>query len=193
MSDFRWYKDVFISRVMVRDDSSQPFWKEKFINGLPSLFAHKIKQVLVNEDNIIEYDNFTYGNLVSIIQKEGLKMCIDMKISNTANKDKRKAKYEMGNFCEQYGLPPVAPSRRHKTHKSSNDKPHKRFKNFKKEDLNLMMFFIKNMDLSLGLTNQNKDLKMVATNVARKAILQLTARPRKPLNNSKSLMKNKKT
>jgi hypothetical protein len=50
MSDFRWYKDVFISRVMVRDDSSQPFWKEKFINGLPSLFAHKIKQVLVNEE-----------------------------------------------------------------------------------------------------------------------------------------------
>jgi hypothetical protein len=58
-------------------------------------------------------------------------MCIDMKISNTANKDKRKAKYEIGNFCEQYGLTPVAPSRRHKTH-NHHDKPHKRFKSFKK-------------------------------------------------------------
>jgi hypothetical protein len=26
-------------------------------------------------------------------------MCIDMKISNQANKDKKKTKYEMGNFC----------------------------------------------------------------------------------------------
>jgi hypothetical protein len=58
-------------------------------------------------------------------------MCIDMKISNTANKDKRKTKYEMGNFCEQYGLPSVAPSRRHKPHKNL-DKTPKRFKNFKK-------------------------------------------------------------
>ncbi|CAL9029446.1 unnamed protein product, partial [Prunus brigantina] len=33
LSDFRWYKDVFISRVMLREDSNQAFWKEKFING----------------------------------------------------------------------------------------------------------------------------------------------------------------
>jgi hypothetical protein len=60
LSDFRWYKDVFLSRVMLREDSNQPFWKEKFINGLPHLFAHKIKEVLVNDNNVIEYDNLTY-------------------------------------------------------------------------------------------------------------------------------------
>jgi len=98
LSDFRWYKDVFLYRVMLRDDSNQPFWKEKFINVLPHLFAHKIKQVLVNENNVIEYDNLTYGNIISAIQKEGLMMCIDMKISNEVNKDKKKAKYEMVNF-----------------------------------------------------------------------------------------------
>ena len=47
LSDFRWYKDVFTSRVMLRDDSNEPFWKEKFINGLPSLFVHKIREVLL--------------------------------------------------------------------------------------------------------------------------------------------------
>jgi hypothetical protein len=98
---------------MLRDDNNQPFWKEKFINGLPHLFALKIKQVLVNKNNVIEYDNLTYGNIISAIQNEGLMMCIDMKISNQVNKDK-KAKYEMGNFCEQYGLPSVAPSKKHK-------------------------------------------------------------------------------
>ncbi|KAG7977295.1 hypothetical protein I3843_05G024900 [Carya illinoinensis] len=28
MSDYRWYKDVFMSRVMLREDSQKPFWKE---------------------------------------------------------------------------------------------------------------------------------------------------------------------
>jgi hypothetical protein len=127
LSDFRWYKDVFLSRVMLKDDSNQPFWKEKFINVLPHMFAHNIKQVLANENNVIEYDNLTYGNIISVIQKVGIKMCIDMKISNQANKDKKKAKYEMRNFCDQYGLPSVAPSKKHnKSRKHDEHKKHKR-------------------------------------------------------------------
>jgi len=145
LSDFRWYKDVFLSRVMLRDDSNQPFWKEKFINGLPHLFAHKIKQVLVNENNVIEYDNLTYGNIISAIQKEGLKMCIDMKISNQANKDKKKAKYEMGNFCEQYGLPSVAPSKKHKkSRKHEEYRKHKKmYKRFKRRSFEPNDFYKK--------------------------------------------------
>ena len=96
---------------MLRDDSNEPFWKEKFINGLPSLFAHKIREVLSNTNGIIDYKNLTYGDIVSTIQKEGLKMCIDMKISKQAHNEKKKAKYELVNFYEQYGLPPIAPSR----------------------------------------------------------------------------------
>jgi hypothetical protein len=48
MSDYRWYQDVFLSRVMLRSDSQKPYWKEKFIDGLPSLFAHKVKDELIN-------------------------------------------------------------------------------------------------------------------------------------------------
>jgi hypothetical protein len=145
LSDFRWYKDVFHSRVMLREDSNQPFWKEKFINGLPHLFAHKIKQVLVNENNVIEYDNLTYGNIISAIQKEGLKMCIDMKISNQVNKDKKKAKYEMGNFCEQFGLPSVAPSKKHKKSRKHEEyrKHKKRFTRFKKRSFEPNDFYKK--------------------------------------------------
>ena len=121
LSDFRWYKDVFTSRVMLIEDCTNSFWKEKFINGLPSLFAHKIRNVLSKPTGVIEYDNLTYGDIISTIQKEGLKMCIDLKLTQKANKDKHKAKYELGNFCEQYGLPPVAPSRR-KSHKYSKHK-----------------------------------------------------------------------
>ncbi|CAL2240220.1 unnamed protein product [Prunus armeniaca] len=69
LSDFRWYKDVFISRVMLRDDSNQPFWKEKFVTGLPNLFAHKIRTTLSNEQGHIDWDSLTYGNIISTINQ----------------------------------------------------------------------------------------------------------------------------
>ena len=40
MSDYRWYQDVFTSRVMLRKDFHKPYCKEKFIDGLPPIFAH---------------------------------------------------------------------------------------------------------------------------------------------------------
>ena len=43
MSEYRWYQDVFISRVMLRKDCYKFYWKEKFIDGLPPIFAHKVK------------------------------------------------------------------------------------------------------------------------------------------------------
>jgi hypothetical protein len=81
MFDYRSYQDVFLSRVMVRSDSQKPYWKEKFIDGLPSLFAHKVKDELINSTNcLIEYDNLTYDDLFSTIKKLGIKMCIDQKM-----------------------------------------------------------------------------------------------------------------
>jgi hypothetical protein len=41
-------------------------------------------------------------------------MCVDQKMIRQQLKNAKKAKYEMGNFCEQFGLPPIAPSRRHR-------------------------------------------------------------------------------
>ena len=42
LGDYRWYEDVFTTRVMHRSDCNSPFWKEKFINGLPRLFGEKV-------------------------------------------------------------------------------------------------------------------------------------------------------
>jgi hypothetical protein len=41
-------------------------------------------------------------------------MCVDQKMIRQQLKNAKKAKYEMGNFCEQFGLPPIVPSRRHR-------------------------------------------------------------------------------
>ena len=39
-------------------------------------------------------------------------MCIEQHIAKQRYDNKRKAKYEMGNFCEQYGILSIAPSQR---------------------------------------------------------------------------------
>ena len=57
-------------------------------------------------------------------------MCNDEKLLKHQLKNKRKAKYEMGNFCEQYSLPPTAPSRKKgkkhdKIHKNYNHKKYR--------------------------------------------------------------------
>ena len=43
MSDYRWYQDVFISRVVLRKNCHKSYWKERFIDSLPPIFAHKVK------------------------------------------------------------------------------------------------------------------------------------------------------
>ena len=56
-------------------------------------------------------------------------MCNDEKLLKHQLKNKRKAKYEMRNFCEQYDLPPIAPSRQKgKKHNKSHTK-YKKYKN----------------------------------------------------------------
>ena len=80
MTDYRWYQDVFISRVMLRKDCHKPYWKERFIDGLPPIFAHKVKQVLMGKNDSIDYDNLTYGDIFSAIKKLGINMCNDEKL-----------------------------------------------------------------------------------------------------------------
>ena len=65
----------------------------------------------MGKNDSIDYDNLTYGDILSTIKKLCINMCNDEKLLKHQLKNKRKAKYEMGNFCEQYGLPPITPSR----------------------------------------------------------------------------------
>ena len=126
LGDYWWYEDVFTTRVMHRNDCNSPFWREKFINGLPRLFGEKVKETLSTPLGVIDYDNLTYGDISSTIRSEGMNMCRDLKIQSMASKSK--AKYEVGNFCTQYGLPPIAPSKRKSKYreKGSSEKFHKK-------------------------------------------------------------------
>ena len=42
---------MFLAKVMSRDDCGSHYWKEKFISGLPTLFAEKVRQIIRNIHN----------------------------------------------------------------------------------------------------------------------------------------------
>ena len=121
--DFKWYKDVFISKVLSRNDCQQSYWKEKFIVRLPYFFAQKVRLDIANNEGTIDYPSLTYGDIISSINKTGLWLCNDLRLKNQIKKEKRYAKKELGTFCEQYDFEPlIAPSRKRTKEKKDMDR-----------------------------------------------------------------------
>ncbi|XP_015949916.1 uncharacterized protein LOC107474791 [Arachis duranensis] len=111
LSDFRWYKDTFLTRVYTREDSQQPFWKQKFLTGLPKSLGDKVRDKIrsLTPDRIIPYDELSYGQLISFIQKVALKICQDDKIERQLAREKTQNRIDLETFCEQFGLPACHP------------------------------------------------------------------------------------
>ena len=109
------------------------------------------------KNDSIDYDNLTYGDIFSAIKKLGINMCNDEKLLKYHLQTKKKAKYEMGNFCEQYGSPPIAPSRQKgKKHKKKVTKiiAIKNIKNTKIILSNLMIFMLKRKMFQKNMINK---------------------------------------
>ncbi|XLU20927.1 hypothetical protein S245_056993, partial [Arachis hypogaea] len=107
-SYYRWYKDVFMSKVMIRDDAHAPFWKERFVATLPKLFSEKF-------GTQIPYNSLTFGQLHNIIVQTDIEVCTDTKIQQKTKQESITEKRELGTFCYQYGITPEkVPSGQHK-------------------------------------------------------------------------------
>ena len=140
LSDFRWYKDMFLTHVLKRPDSNAPFWKEKFITGLPNLFSQRVMTNLQKEmgTEYIDFTLMTYGQLFAFIKKEALAACQELKFQAKYGNKRR----EMGSFCEAFGITGIrAPStekrnkfksyRKYRKRKPMKDDYYKSFKNSK--------------------------------------------------------------
>ncbi|GAV84029.1 LOW QUALITY PROTEIN: hypothetical protein CFOL_v3_27474, partial [Cephalotus follicularis] len=100
---FRWYKDTFMTKVLTRQNANQPYWKEKFITGLPTLFAEKIKNKYREKyKGVVPYETLTYGDIVRTITKTGLEICNDIKMSKQIKRYSKTYKKELGDFCTQF-------------------------------------------------------------------------------------------
>ena len=100
MINYKWYQDVFVSRDMLQRDCHKPCWKGRFIDGLPPIFAHKVKQVLISANDSLNYDNLTNDNIFNAIKKFDVSISINKKLLMYQLQKK-------ANFCKQNGLPPI--------------------------------------------------------------------------------------
>ena len=105
LHDFRWYKKVFLTNVMLRLDCNQSFWKEKFILGLPRLFFERIRIKIREQFNgQIPYDKLTYGEIISIVSTEGIKLHNEFKLKQQMKNEQKIYKNEFRSFCSQFGF-----------------------------------------------------------------------------------------
>ena len=44
LGDYRWYRDLYLFKVYTRPDANQPYWKERFLNGLPKSLGQSSTQ-----------------------------------------------------------------------------------------------------------------------------------------------------
>ncbi|KAG5059726.1 hypothetical protein JHK87_000755 [Glycine soja] len=97
LADFRWYRDTFLTRVYTREDSQQPFWKEKFLAGFPRSLGDKVRDKIRSQsaNGDIPYENLSYGQLISYVQKVALKICQDDKIQRQLAKEKAQTKRDL--------------------------------------------------------------------------------------------------
>jgi len=86
VTNFRWYKDVFLLRVLVRTDNRAPYWREKFIGGLLKYYAHNVREKL-NNDGHNDYTSLTYGEIINAIKHIGLNMCNDLRLTHQLKKN----------------------------------------------------------------------------------------------------------
>uniref|UniRef100_UPI00339624F5 hypothetical protein n=1 Tax=Acinetobacter baumannii TaxID=470 RepID=UPI00339624F5 len=86
----RWYKDMFITKVMLRDDCKNDYWKERFLSGLPPRFAEKIRSKIRDRcEGKIPYSDMTYGDLTSLIHFVAMELCTDLKLKEQLKKDQK--------------------------------------------------------------------------------------------------------
>ena len=149
LSHFKWYHDVFLAKVMTRIDARASFWKENFLYGLPRAFNEKVQESLREIYNgTIPYEELTYGDLISEVKKEGLKLCFQLKLQYQVKKDLKASRKDLGSFCAQYGISmPTPPSQilkkqklyretpfKNKKFTNKKEKPYKKFKKFKSQN-----------------------------------------------------------
>ncbi|KAH9670356.1 hypothetical protein KPL70_016954 [Citrus sinensis] len=116
LSEFQSYKTTFFTRLFLRDNANHVTWKEKFLTGLPTLLREKVRNsIKALYDNRIPYDELTYDELVSFVNKKGstFKDC-NGKCSSKPYKKHYKSKSHKKPFHDFRELSYKKPSRPYK-------------------------------------------------------------------------------
>ena len=85
-------------------ESNDSHWKSKFIDGLPHLFAERVRNVLRKGDLHINYNQYTYGKLIGTCIQEGLNLCNEIRLNKQIKRQNLTEKSQLGQFCAQFGM-----------------------------------------------------------------------------------------
>nr|XP_016463397.1 PREDICTED: uncharacterized protein LOC107786445 [Nicotiana tabacum] len=111
-------------------ENKYEYWKAKFIDGLPSLFAERVRKTLRDNYGEIPYKDYSYGKLIGVCTQEGLNLCNELKLSRQLKIDKLKEKSQLGDFCTRFGLPETSAhskKKKNRYHRYPNpDSPYKK-------------------------------------------------------------------
>ncbi|KAA0037024.1 polyprotein [Cucumis melo var. makuwa] len=124
MSDFKWYKDTFMSRLYNLMTCRDVVWKHKYVEGLPKYVKEKFYSTMVTNSGRtdIDWEVISDGDINSTIQKVCLEIFQQQKHATKIAKDSDYRR-KMGSFCKQYEIDNT-PSRK----KSRSKKVFKRSK-----------------------------------------------------------------
>ncbi|KAG5579684.1 hypothetical protein H5410_050311 [Solanum commersonii] len=128
LGEFRRYKDTYMSRVIELPKNKLAYWKTKFIDGLPPLFAERVRKTLWNPQGEIPYNTYTYGKLIGVCTQEGINLCNELKLSRQLKIDKLRERSQLGDFCTQFGLPDSGKVKQTKHRDSSDSTPDKTYR-----------------------------------------------------------------
>ncbi|KAM3301381.1 hypothetical protein P3S67_015883 [Capsicum chacoense] len=84
--------------------SNSPHWKSKFIDGLPMLFAERIRKTFRGPNVSINYKAYTYGYLIKVCTQEGLALCNEIKLNDQVKKYRLNERQQLEEFCEQFAI-----------------------------------------------------------------------------------------
>ncbi|KAG9444951.1 hypothetical protein H6P81_016291 [Aristolochia fimbriata] len=118
------YISTFRSRVMTLADAANPYWKQGFIEGLPTQFAMKVKEMLrpgPNEE--INWNILHYGQLQTACTRQGLLLCNDLRLKKQLKQDQISQR-TLGTFCQQFAYENIPEQDCSKC--SKNTQPYKR-------------------------------------------------------------------
>ncbi|XP_075087710.1 uncharacterized protein LOC142169707 [Nicotiana tabacum] len=90
--------------VMELPECNSTHWKSKFIDGLPTLFAKRVRKTLSGTAMSIDYNSYSYGKLISVCTQESLALCNEIKLSQEIKKHRLNERQQLGEFCEQFAI-----------------------------------------------------------------------------------------
>ncbi|RVW73468.1 hypothetical protein CK203_057924 [Vitis vinifera] len=116
-----------ISKHFIGDPAKIKDKTADLLTNLKCPKLHDFRWIKIREqyNGQIPYDKLTYGEIISIVTGEGIKLCNDFKLKQQMKNEQKIYKNEFGSFCSQFGFSQketMPPSKQKPSRKPSKDK-----------------------------------------------------------------------